>query len=122
MGYGFAMVDILACEAETSHVRCQPNSGQSNALGGTVAHYRDSNGLEVDVIVETPEGTWGAFEVKLGGDAAIDSAAEGLLTFSRTVDTAKVGEPAILAVVTGGQYGYTRPDGVAVIPIGALGP
>lgn len=29
---------------------------------------------------------------------------------------------AALAVITGGGYGYQRPDGVGVIPVGALGP
>jgi len=28
----------------------------------------------------------------------------------------------ILAVITGWGYGYRRPDGVSVIPIGALAP
>ena len=34
----------------------------------------------------------------------------------------KVGEPATLAVVTATRYGYTRPDGVVVIPAATLGP
>ena len=33
-----------------------------------------------------------------------------------------MGSPAVLGVVTGTGYGYTRPDGVVVIPVGALGP
>jgi len=32
------------------------------------------------------------------------------------------GAPAFLAVICGKGYGYLRPDGVAVIPIGALVP
>ena len=31
----------------------------SSPLRGTVAHYRDSNGVEVDVILQIPDGTWG---------------------------------------------------------------
>ncbi|MDR1690730.1 MAG: DUF4143 domain-containing protein, partial [Candidatus Methanoplasma sp.] len=38
----------------------------SSASGGRVYHYRDSNDLEIDNIVELPDGRWGAFEVKLG--------------------------------------------------------
>ncbi len=91
-------------------------------LDGTVHHYRDSSGTEVDVIIETLDGSWGAFEVKLGGEEAVESAAAGLLKFAAKVDTAKAGRPAVLGVITGGPYGYTRPDGVVVIPIGALGP
>ena len=84
-------------------------------------HYRDSDGLEVDIIVESRDGTWGAFEVKLG-PGQVDRAAASLLSFSAKVDTVKVGEPAVLGVITAGGYGYTRPEGVVVIAIGALGP
>ena len=49
-------------------------------------------------------------------------AAANLLTFARKVDTTKVGEPATLAVVTATGYGYTRPDGVVVIPAATLDP
>jgi uncharacterized protein len=93
----------------------------SQAEGRRVKHYRDNKGLEVDAIVEG-RGAWGAFEVKLGGERAIESAAESLLKFSRRIDPAKVGEPAVLAIVVASGYGYLREDGVQVIPIGALGP
>lgn len=32
------------------------------------------------------------------------------------------GRPATLAVIVAAGYGYVRPDGVAVVPIGALAP
>ena len=32
----------------------------------------------------------------------------------------KLDNPTFLAVLTGGKYAYTRPDGVKVIPIGCL--
>jgi predicted AAA+ superfamily ATPase len=88
---------------------------------GTVYHYRDSRGLEVDAIVSLADGRWGAFEVKLG-TAQVDSAAAHLLEFAKRIDTSRVGAPAVLAVVTGSGYGYVRADGVAVVPIGALAP
>ena len=84
-------------------------------------HYRDSDDLEIDAVVTAGDGRWAAFEVKLG-QADIDIAAANLLTFARKVDTTKVGEPATLAVVTATGYGYTRPDGVVVIPAATLGP
>jgi len=93
----------------------------SQTEGRRVKHYRDNKGLEVDAIVEG-RGAWGAFEVKLGGEWAIESAAESLLKFSRRIDSAKVGEPAVLAIIVASGYGYLREDGVQVIPIGALGP
>ena len=90
-------------------------------LDATVHHYRDSNDLEVDIILQTAAGGWGAFEVKLG-TAGVDAWAARLLRFAEGVDTKRVGEPAVLAVITATGYGYTRPDGVVVVPIGALGP
>ena len=93
----------------------------AQANDATVMHYRDSTGLEVDAIVEAADGRWGAFEIKLGR-GHIDAAAEVLLKFAARVDTSKCGVPAVLAVIVGTGYGYVRPDGVAVIPIGALGP
>src|SRR6185437_15324798 len=41
-------------------------------LDGVVPYYADNSGLEVDTIVETRDGRWAAFEVKLGGDALIE--------------------------------------------------
>lgn len=93
----------------------------SQSLDGRVFHYRDSYELEVDAIVEARDGRWAAFEVKLGGEEAINYGAANLLKFAETVDTKKSGEPATLGVIVATGYGYVRPDGVAVIPIGALG-
>ena len=61
-------------------------------------------------------------EIKLGGAANIDEAARSLLRLRERVDTARVGEPAKLVVVTGTGYGYERPDGVTVVPVGGLRP
>ena len=93
----------------------------ADALGAAVHHYRDSNGLEIDLVVQATDGRWGAIEVKLGA-ARVDEAATALGRFARTVDTSRVGEPAFLAVITGAGYGYRRPDGIDVIPVGAWGP
>jgi len=93
----------------------------AQANDAVVRHYRDNTGLEVDAIVETAAGAWAAFEVKLG-HAQIDEAATHLLTFAERVDTTVCGRPATLAVIVATGYGYERPDGVAVIPVGALAP
>jgi hypothetical protein len=93
----------------------------AQARDAQVLHYKDNTDLEVDAVVEAADGVWGAFEVKLGG-WRIDAAAEALLKFAARVDTRRSGPPAVLGVITGLGLGYTRPDGVHVIPIGALGP
>jgi uncharacterized protein len=72
----------------------------SQPLGGTVFHYRDKDGLEVDAIVQLDDGRWGAFEVKLGGDKLIDAGAASLRRFAKVVDTARTGTPACPATAT----------------------
>jgi predicted AAA+ superfamily ATPase len=91
----------------------------SQVFGGQVKQYRDNKDVEIDAIIETDDGRWGAFEIKLG-PARIDEGAEALTRFSAKIDTARSGEPSVLAVITSHGYGYVRDDGIHVIPIGAL--
>lgn len=93
----------------------------AQAADASVYQYRDNTGLEVDAIVEAVDGRWAAFEIKLG-KSRVDEAAEDLLKFENRVDTTRAGEPAMLGVVVSSGYGYRRDDGVAVIPLGSLGP
>jgi predicted AAA+ superfamily ATPase len=93
----------------------------SQASDASVFHYRDSDGLEVDAIVEARDGRWAAFEIKLGFGQA-EEAAASLHKFARRIDTSRCGPPAALGVIVGSGYGYRREDGIDVIPIGALGP
>jgi predicted AAA+ superfamily ATPase len=91
-------------------------------LDARIEHYRDSNGLEVDAIVNCNDGRWGAVEIKLGGETAIEEGATALRKFAGQIDATRSGEPAFLALVTATGYGYQREDGIQVLPIGALGP
>lgn len=93
----------------------------AQANDASVLHYRDNTGLEVDAIVEAGDGRWSAYEIKLG-TGHIDTGAATLLKFADRIDTSKCGSPALLGVIVGTGYGYMRKDGVAVIPVGALGP
>jgi predicted AAA+ superfamily ATPase len=92
----------------------------AQALDGELFHYRDDYGVEVDAIVQLRDGRWGAIEIKLG-PGQVEAAAAGLLRFRQQIDTRRTGEPAFLAVVCGSGYGYRRADGIAVVPVGALG-
>lgn len=93
----------------------------AQVFDASVLHYRDNTGLEVDAIVEARDGSWAAFEIKLG-QARLDEAATTLRKFADRIDDRRTGPLTRLAVITGTGYAYERPDGVAVIPIGALGP
>lgn len=94
----------------------------AQAAGGSLFHYRDALNREIDAVVELPDGRWGAFEIKLGANQ-IDAAADSLLALKRDMENdPRAVPPSVLVVVCGlTSYAYTRPDGVMVVPITALG-
>lgn len=93
----------------------------SDALDGTVYHYRDSNGLECDAVIYLRNGAYGLIEIKLGGDRMIEEGAKTLKRLSGIIDTSRMKSPSFLMVLTGvGDYAYTRTDEVSVVPIGCL--
>ncbi|WP_426564335.1 DUF4143 domain-containing protein [Angustibacter sp. McL0619] len=90
----------------------------AEAVGFSLYHYRERDGrLEVDLVAESIDGTWAAFEVKLGGNQE-DEAAANLLRLRERVEQS----PSVLAIITATAYGYQRKDGVWVLPLGLLGP
>lgn len=91
----------------------------TQSYGGDLTFYRDEKDFEVDAILRTSSGKWGAVEIKLGA-GYIDEAANNLLKFKEKVDTNACGEPAFLMVLTGTNYSYKREDGVYVVSIGTL--
>ena len=93
----------------------------SQVIEAEVFHYREKGGLEVDAIVETDDGRWAAFEVKLG-ENRVDQGIETLRKFAARMKDGGRGEPAALAVIVPDGYGYVRAGDVGVIPITALGP
>ena len=93
----------------------------ADALGGTVYHYRDKDGLECDAVVHLRNGTYGLIEIKLGGDTLIEEGTKTLKALAQKIDTNKMNAPAFSMVLIGtGNYAYRRPDGIYVVPIGCL--
>jgi len=93
----------------------------ADALGGTIYHYRDRNGLECDAVMHLRNGQYGLVEIKLGGNAQIEEGAATLLSLERKIDTDRMKAPSFKMVLTGvGNYAYLRKDGVAVVPVGTL--
>jgi predicted AAA+ superfamily ATPase len=87
--------------------------------GGDIFHYRDSAGLKIDSVIEKADGSWGAFEIKLGFGAATD-AANKILTLAAKIDTNKTKAPSSLTVITTNGFAHRRPDGVNVVPLSTL--
>lgn len=93
----------------------------AESFGGTLYHYQDYQGREIDAVIEMPDGQWCAFEIKLGAHQ-IDDAANSLLELKKEFEADPKGKPPeILCVVCGMTHAaYQRPDGVYVVPITAL--
>lgn len=93
----------------------------ADAIGGTVYHFRDKNGLECDAVIHLKNGNYGLVEIKLGGDTLIEAGALTLTSLAGKIDTTKMKKPSFLMVLTGvGDFAYRRKDGIYVVPIGCL--
>ena len=94
----------------------------AQSFGGSLYHYQDYSGREIDAVIELSDGTWCAFEIKLGANQ-IDAAAENLLDIQRQFQADPKGRPPeVLCVLCGlANAAYRRPDGVFVVPLTALG-
>ena len=101
----------------------------ARALPGAPAnplhYYRDSDGLEVDAVVELQDGRWAPFEIKLG-DNKVPEALRSLKRLREKVaanPAARNPTPAFSAVIVGaGEYArYDREGNAYIIPLTALG-
>ena len=117
MGPGALMKDAKAFGQIFESLCVRDLRVYSQLLDGTVYHYSDSNGLEVDSVIELRDGRWGATEIKLN-QIPEDQAAANLIRLKKKVEN----EPEFLAIITGTGFAHVRDDGVAVVPIGCLGP
>ena len=97
-------------------------SAYALASRGRVFHYRDGADLEVDAIVQTEDGRWGAAEVKLG-TFEFEKAASNLTRVKDKMVAAGAEEPSFLMIISAtGRVAHTRPDGIVEAPIDCLGP
>lgn len=95
----------------------------SDVLGGEVRHYRDNAGLECDAVIHLENGSWGAVEIKLGGDDLIEAGASSLkLLKAKIEEKSNEKSPSFLMVLTAVGGAYQREDGVFVVPINLLKP
>ena len=95
----------------------------SEVLGGEVRHYRDNAGLECDAVIHLENGSWGAVEIKLGGDDLIEAGASSLkLLKAKIEEKSSEKSPSFLMVLTAVGGAYQREDGVFVVPINLLKP
>lgn len=98
----------------------------SAAHDGKVSYYRDRYGLEADCVLHLRDGRYALIEFKLGSSDIEDGAKhlteleELIKQHNEKEKQVKLRLPDLKIVITGTQYGYKRPDGVLVLPIGCL--
>ena len=98
----------------------------SAAHDGKVSYYRDRYGLEADCVLHLRDGRYALMEFKLGSSDIEDGAKhlteleELIKQHNEKEKQVKLRLPDLKIVITGTQYGYKRPDGVLVVPIGCL--
>lgn len=83
-------------------------------------HYQDYQNKEIDQVIELEDGSWCAFEIKLGANQ-IDNAAKNLINIRDSILKDNGKAPSTLCVICGlTTAAYKRPDGVYIVPITAL--
>ena len=98
----------------------------SAARDGKVSNYRDRYGLEADCVLHLRDGRYALIEFKLGSSDIEDGAKhlteleELIKQHNEKEKQVKLRLPDLKIVIPGTQYGYKRPDGVLVVPIGCL--
>ena len=93
-----------------------------------MSYYHDRYGLEADAVLHLEDGRYALIECKLGSREIEEGAThlcqlrDLIIEYNKTEKQMPLRVPDVLIVLTGGEYGVTRPDGVHVIPIGCLKP
>ena len=88
--------------------------------GWNLYHYQDYEGNEFDAVIEYEDGSYSAFEIKLGAKQ-IEEAAQNLIRIKNEMIEKEIKPPKSLCVICGLSNAIlTREDGVIVVPITAL--
>ena len=99
-------------------------SALNKAKPDSLHYYRDSDGLEVDAIIELRDGQWAGIEIKLNSNKVQDAETSLLRLRDKVASnpSARNPQPTFLMVLTGiGKYSHRLPSGVYVVPITKLG-
>ena len=93
------------------------------ALPDPIRYYRDSDGLEVDAIIELRDGRWAGIEIKLS-ESKVAEGVESLLRLRDKIaknPLARNPAPAFMAVLVGKtEFCRRSPEGIYVIPCTSL--
>lgn len=83
-------------------------------------HYRDSNGREVDAIIENEKGQYCAVEIKIASEENIKNGIKSLCLFEDNMLKNGLSKPIFKMVLTSHGACYTSKEGVHIVPINYL--
>ncbi|GAB3079988.1 ATP-binding protein [Corynebacterium aquatimens] len=90
------------------------------AMGGSIHHFRDSNGNEIDAVLTLPDGRWAAIEVKTGF-GGVEQGVASLRKAIAVIDH-EAGPPSFSAVITGTGVVAPLGEGMVTFPLHHLKP
>lgn len=92
----------------------------AESINCDLKHYRDSNGQEVDAIIESEEGTYAAIEIKIASEDNICEGIKSLCSFEKKMVNNGLKKPLFKMVLTSHGACYTSKEGVHIVPINCL--
>lgn len=91
----------------------------AESLNAKLKHYRDSSNQEVDAIVELPNSTYAAIEIKIYSEKNIDEAIKSLHSFEEKIKRSKLKLPKFKMIITSHGPCYKKDD-IFIVPINCL--
>lgn len=91
-----------------------------DSINATLKHYRDSNGLEVDAIVELANGDYAAIEIKIASEENIQAGISSLRRFRDNMERNNLKLPKYSMVLTSHGNCYRADDNIYIVPINCL--
>ncbi len=94
----------------------------AQCIGAKLYFYRDSNGNEIDAILELEDGSWAAIEIKLSLTTAL-AASDKLMKVIKTLNIEEEKhQPKFCMIITNCDQTYQDKNGVYIVPHTLLRP
>lgn len=92
----------------------------AESINGTLKHYRDSSGQEVDAIIETRNGDYCAIEIKIYSEKNIKEGISSLNKFLNKLINSNNRLPKFRMILTSHGNCYKSEEGIYIVPITML--
>lgn len=89
----------------------------AESLGAKLYHYQDYNNNEIDAVIEFSDGSWGAFEIKLGLAEAEEGTKKLTSICNNIIENGGVVPKFKCLVYGSGNMIYKTEDNVYIVPI-----